>query len=99
MNNIKSIGQLVCSSLGRNRCLLSVRLRAKGRTVIEESEQSQLLSNDSIFAVKEHEERGGCSVKRDFFKILMGGIWTSYLEADRNDPVEETSLIQERRPL
>lgn len=34
-----------------------------------------------------------------FFKILMGDIWTSYLEADRNDPVEETSLIQKRRPL
>ena len=32
-----------------------------------------------------------------FLKILMGYIWTSYLEPDRIDPVKETSLIQERR--
>lgn len=44
-------------------------------------------------------KKGGYGVKREFFFILMGDIWTSYLEADRNDPLEETSLIQERRPL
>lgn len=95
LSNIKFIGQLVHSSLDRSRCLLSVRLRTKGRTGNEESEQGQLLNNDLIIAIKEHKERGGCGVTRDFF--LMGCFWTSYLEANRNDPVKETSLIQERR--
>lgn len=72
LRNIKFIGQLVHSSLDRSRCLLSVRLRTKGRTGIEESEQGQLLNNDLIIAIKEHKERGGCGVKRDFFLNFNG---------------------------
>lgn len=34
-----------------------------------------------------------------FFEFLIEDIWTSYLETDGNDPVEEISLIQERRQL
>ena len=71
LSNIKFIGQLVHSRLDRSRCF-SVRLRTIGRTGIEESEQSQLLNNDLITAIKEHEERGGCGVKRDFLKNFNG---------------------------
>lgn len=82
--------------------MLSVRLREKGRTRIEERKYSQLLNNDLIFVIKEHKERGGCGVKRVFFffnLFLLGDIWTSYLEADGNDPEEETSLVKEKRLL
>lgn len=51
--------------------MLSVRLREKGRTRIEERKYSQLLNNDLIFVIKEHEERGGCGVKRVFFLIYF----------------------------
>lgn len=40
------------------------------------------------------EARGRYSVKKDFFLLLlflMGDILTSYLEGDRNDPLEEVS--------
>lgn len=104
-NSIKFFGQLVHSSFGKNRCFSSVDSRAKGRTGIEESEQRQLLNNNLIFAIKENKERGNSqgkmwSQKRIlFFEFLIEDIWTSYLETDGNDPVEEISLIQERRQL
>ena len=83
LSNIKFIGQLVHSSLDRSRCLLSVRLRTKGRTGIEESEQGQLLNNDLIIAIKEHKERGGCGVKRDFFLNFKDSCASNFLRSRR----------------
>ena len=100
LSNIKFIGQLVHSSLDRSRCLLSVRLRTKGRTGIEESEQGQLLNNDLIIAIKEHKERGGCGVKRDFFLNFNGifldiifGSWQKWpSKGNITDPREKAVL-------